>query len=319
MTLPLDVVPSSPDGLHCGPLTVGDFNTVFSRSSRPLRTGSIAAVTCRRSSPAARRVVPSSPDGLHCGGEPVAVVRREDGSSRPLRTGSIAARLLRIARSSGRPSSRPLRTGSIAAYPAARRVPPSSRSSRPLRTGSIAAACPHRNCQRSRSRPVLSGRAPLRPATPVIGLDHPPVVPSSPDGLHCGWYSRLPKFARASRSSRPLRTGSIAALRGPSVRRGWGWSSRPLRTGSIAARLTIQVPTTIPRSSRPLRTGSIAAPPRPTGPHPSRARRPVLSGRAPLRPPGAPRTSRTARVVPSSPDGLHCGPWWAILNASTYD
>jgi len=302
-------------------------------SSRPPRTGSIAASLLRA------KLLPSS------------------RSSRPPRTGSIAACSASSIWTRRRPSSRPPRTGSIAArtwkppsaptptvVPSAKdglhcgeQLAPgnveSAGSSRPPRTGSIAA------------RVIVTV-----PGSVMI------VVPSAKDGLHCG-PSRTLNLSQP-RSSRPVRQGR-APLRHPHRRlRGScpGRSSRPPRTGSIAAseptprwsRSTPVVPSakdglhcgteakprggmTATPSSRPPRTGSIAAvtcvycpdmgaPSRPVrqGRAPLRhlvlvlhehrgGGRPVRQGRAPLRL-RLPRGAGSVRVVvPSAKDGLHCG------------
>jgi len=138
------------------------------------------------------------------------------------------------------------------------------------------------------------------------------VVPSAKDGLHCGQASgahvpvgpgrpvrqgRAPLrlgFTRlyaalVATSSRPPRTGSIAAAPAPPRPRTRPMSSRPPRTGSIAAARSPRCRRASRRSSRPPRTGSIAAP--------------VT----------APRRRTGRPVVPSAKDGLHCGASWKIV------
>ena len=280
-----EVVPSSPDGLHCGPLPVVPRDCGERVSSRPLRTGSIAAGI-------------GSQAPLHMWGRPVLSGRaplrllgrpgaddRPGWSSRPLRTGSIAAPSTPSHWTRSTRSSRPLRTGSIAAGVGTvdrHRVllrrpvlsgraplrPPCTHgrwmancwSSRPLRTGSIAATSWWCDGCSSWCRPVLSGRAPLRRRPAVADVRRRRVVPSSPDGLHCGGLAEEGPAATAT-SSRPLRTGSIAAR--PTPTPGTFSTSRPVLSGRAPLRLRRRRPATpcSPRSSRPLRTGSIAATP----------------------------------------------------------
>ena len=196
------------------------------------------------------------------------------GARRPVRQGRAPLRPRAVARRWPRPaaSSRPPRTGSIAAATGtAHDRRGCSRSSRPPRTGSIAASTGRRSDSGSRSgRPVRQGRAPLRHE---LGSRCPVsagcVVPSAKDGLHCG--------SHAGHAGRPA----------PS------WSSRPPRTGSIAAadRARSRRPADA-ASSRPPRTGSIAA-----------------GSCGPVVPPHR-------RVVPSAKDGLHCGASFASRLAS---
>ena len=245
---------------------------VARRSSRPQRTGSIAAVPALARSDTPRCVVPSSADGLHCGSKAMRN-RNVHGLGRPVLSGRAPLRQvdvrggdseLKVVPSSadglhcGRKVARALSAATIVVPSsadglhcgqAAKVLPePERLSSRPQRTGSIAACPPWPPSPSTQpGRPVLSGRAPLRPVsfahspdrfalssrpqrTGSIAAASPTgrspttacVVPSSADGLHCGWYSRLPKFARASRSSRPQRTGSIAALLRPGAPGGGG-------------------------------------------------------------------------------------------------
>jgi len=186
------VVPSAKDGLHCGCTSIRLAESRHAGSSRPPRTGSIAArgqrgARCRRPV-----VVPSAKDGLHCGvvqeKEPPYLVSVVPSAKDGLHCGDVGAR---DGRGGSGPSSRPPRTGSIAACPAtcmphsSHPVVPSAKdglhcgalrqgraagldpSSRPPRTGSIAAG-------------MLAGSRPLSPV----------VVPSAKDGLHCGsrWH-----------------------------------------------------------------------------------------------------------------------------------
>jgi len=108
-------------------------------------------------------------------------------------------------------------------------------------------------------------------------------------------------------SSRPPRTGSIAARLGGLHQRAAVRSSRPPRTGSIAATRT--APPTRASGGRPVRQGR--APLRPRDHHrvgPGPASRPVRQGRAPLRHLAHRRDLvRPGDVVPSAKDGLHCG------------
>jgi len=61
------VVPSAKDGLHCGRYRITLPAVYPVASSRPPRTGSIAAGWDSAASPAGNQVVPSAKDGLHCG------------------------------------------------------------------------------------------------------------------------------------------------------------------------------------------------------------------------------------------------------------
>jgi len=184
-------------------------------------------------------------------------------------------------------------------------------------------------------RPVRQGRAPLRRAGAAGHHREPfPVVPSAKDGLHCGSETELAGLHVTMR--RPVRQGRAPLRRPghvfePAVRQ---QSSRPPRTGSIAATCGRSARACAP--SRPVRQGRAPLRPHP-GRQPLRAhrRRPVRQGRAPLRHgtlaqgphqcPGRPVRQgraplrRAARppglanpdsVVPSAKDGLHCG-WWA--------
>jgi len=133
------VVPSSADGLHCG-TSQRSRSTRSTPSSRPQRTGSIAA---RSGKPRWRwptLVVPSSADGLHCGECP------DHGPQCP---GDVV------------PSSADgLHCGWTSSF---RPASEATRSSRPQRTGSIAATTLTADSRRGAAgRPVLSGRAPLR-------------------------------------------------------------------------------------------------------------------------------------------------------------
>jgi len=144
---------------------------------------------------------------------------------------------------------------------------------------------PQRRRGQGRSgRPVRQGRAPLRPYRPGNGRHRAdPVVPSAKDGLHCGDVLSSAS-SHVPQSSRPPRTGSIAAAGGRFRCREFGGSSRPPRTGSIAASTTTSsVGSTL--SGRPVRQGR--APLRPDTARAVRrhlgSRRPVRQGRAPLR------------------------------------
>jgi len=231
------VVPSAKDGLHCGTLTcrvLGGTQGVVPSAKDGLHCG------CEFGSsvPSIARVVPSAKDGLHCGGWTVttpdsALARR------PVRQGRAPLRHDVLGRASGRRSrsSRPPRTGSIAASP--RRCAHSMAiAGRPVRQG----RAPLRPDQlRSRAwrrcgRPVRQGRAPLRrPCGPVVPPMWRPVVPSAKDGLHCGSPAAAWNSLSIRSSSRPPRTGSIAAEPGVGHAAAECPSSRPPRTGSIAA------------------------------------------------------------------------------------
>jgi len=133
-------------------------------------------------------------------------------------------------------------------------------------------------------RPVRQGRAPLRLPPGAAGPGAGDlVVPSAKDGLHCGRGDGVAAGLGPDRSSRPPRTGSIAARR-----RMMDWfcpCCRPVRQGRAPLRLVPAGTARRPRgpSSRPPRTGSIAA-------------CAAAASRA------GPRG-----VVPSAKDGLHCG------------
>jgi len=188
---PATVVPSAKDGLHCGVWYVGCTPAAVDRSSRPPRTGSIAARLSAACAQPSDPVVPSAKDGLHCGG--CGDGGHEGGEAgRPVRQGRAPLRLDPGAGCGLDQLGRPVRQGRAPLRP--RRGPPAD--------------------PRVRRRPVRQGRAPLRPER-VIG-----------------------------------------------DRRAAGGSSRPPRTGSIAAATRWAWPRSSSRSSRPPRTGSIAAPTR---------------------------------------------------------
>jgi len=140
--------------------------------------------------PVRAQVVPSSADGLHCGRGPWRT-RRGWTRRRPVLSGRA-----------------PLRRRSTRSSFCRRGM-----SSRPQRTGSIAADTrPSGRLPVVLGRPVLSGRAPLRHPGPARDRGPArPVVPSSADGLHCGLRPRGAHGRPGHRSSRPQRTGSIAA------------------------------------------------------------------------------------------------------------
>ncbi len=69
---PRQVVPSAKDGLHCGNSRCREPCPHTVPSSRPPRTGSIAACRTAPGTSTANRVVPSAKDGLHCGRLPGA-------------------------------------------------------------------------------------------------------------------------------------------------------------------------------------------------------------------------------------------------------
>ena len=253
-------------------------------SSRPLRTGSIAAGCDRRGSATAPEVVPSSPDGLHCGAD-VLDLESIVENGRPVLSGRAPLRRRGVRKAGRTGSGRPVLSGRapLRPVPAGGHRRAGRRSSRPLRTGSIAAACRRSRRTPLARRPVLSGRAPLRPGDRFPGPAEDEVVPSSPDGLHCGRLREMwsPTAYRVVPSSPD---GLHCGLHQIDTDAATEFlSSRPLRTGSIAATCSLGASRRARTSSRPLRTGSIAA-------------------RRSLRGPGWPHP-----VVPSSPDGLHCG------------
>ena len=205
------VVPSSVDGLHCGRRVSSSVPCRSGWSSRPPWTGSIAATTGGLAGAAAASSSRPPWTGSIAALVLLQSVPKTLLSSRPPWTGSIAAPSpTRPKRSSSR-SSRPPWTGSIAAPPSmcrgqgARTVVPSSvdglhcgsrapttwyhnhPSSRPPWTGSIAAPPPGLGRCRACGRPVLRGRAPLRLAAWCRAACCRCVVPSSVDGLHCGF------------------------------------------------------------------------------------------------------------------------------------
>jgi len=277
-------------------------------SSRPPRTGSIAAYSPRSTLATSGPVVPSAKDGLHCGSAffakraryPQVVPSAKDG----LHCGHLDAAIPRT-RYNVVPSAKDgLHCGGLS--PA--REGPLSGSSRPPRTGSIAATPRGTTRTRAACRPVRQGRAPLRPR-------------DRHRALRVG-------------AGRPVRQGRALLRHGRRGRaaRGRSSSSRPPRTGSIAARASTAAPCSSSTSSRPPRTGSIAAAADPGHGDRDAAGRPVRQGRAPLRliPEAGMallplrRPVRQGRaplrrglagmpvlhprgVVPSAKDGLHCG------------
>jgi len=115
--------------------------SAFCMSSRPPRTGSIAAAHRRPRAPASVPVVPSAKDGLHCGQPRGSSRQCLVRSSRPPRTGSIAASMPPGARATRRP------------------VVPSAKDG--LHCGDPGGVY-RRACRTG--RPVRQRRAPLRPA-----------------------------------------------------------------------------------------------------------------------------------------------------------
>jgi len=161
-------------------------------------------------------------------------------SSRPPRTGSIAATTRRPTGSS-RQSRRPVRQGRapLRQRPGGRRHQHPPASSRPPRTGSIAAVA----------------------ATVIFALASG-VVPSAKDGLHCGWTwaAFRPATGLVVPSAKDgLHCGFLPVPPGPVP---GIWSSRPPRTGSIAAEVTAWPPDW-DLTGRPVRQGR--APLRPGG------------------------------------------------------
>ena len=188
------VVPSSADGLHCGAVERRVHRRRCCWSSRPQRTGSIAAfagLRCR-CGPAGRPVLSGRAPlrQLHI----VTAVRQPAG--RPVLSGRAPLRLLVGFDRAGRSLGRPVLSGRA-----------------PLRPTALWGRGEDILC-----RPVLSGRAPLRRrSAAILGRFPGPVVPSSADGLHCGsGIGRDLTILEAS--SRPQRTGSIAACRFPALR-----------------------------------------------------------------------------------------------------
>jgi len=103
------VVPSAKDGLHCGHTRRHRLPSQLS-SSRPPRTGSIAAWLTSLPLLRIERVVPSAKDGLHCGAttpESASMIT----ARRPVRQGR--APLRRCGRTSGTRCAgcRPVRQG----------------------------------------------------------------------------------------------------------------------------------------------------------------------------------------------------------------
>jgi len=256
------VVPSAKDGLHCGLTWLEVNGEQVSKSSRPPRTGSIAAIfeprcprhaglgrPVRQGRAPLRRCIPEVPGGT--------------GRSRPVRQGRAPLRLVRRDRLPHLVAGRPVRQGRAPLRPreAEGAFLALALSSRPPRTGSIAAytvaasSCRRRlvvpsakdglHCGLHRggeqlpppaSRPVRQGRAPLRHVRCGLGVGMSmPVVPSAKDGLHCGIAAARELTPDEAASSRPPRTGSIAAFQVVSESPAASQSSRPPRTGSIAA------------------------------------------------------------------------------------
>jgi len=189
--LPLPVVPSAKDGLHCGYAGLGTAR--HGTASRPVRQG-------------------RAPLRLF-GWKTITDEATE--SSRPPRTGSIAATPPRPASSAPLSSSRPPRTGSIAAWTHStvpgRLMPVVPSAKDGLHCGHVLLQGPP-GCGKvvpSAKDGLHCGAADPRPRLP--GLDD--VVPSAKDGLHCGKSTvASPGFPTVT-SSRPPRTGSIAARR----------------------------------------------------------------------------------------------------------
>jgi len=286
-------------------------------SSRPPRTGSIAASLPLRDDLRGSLVVPSAKDGLHCGradgdgalvyetGRPVrqgrAPLRQSQQQhqggelpGRPVRQGRAPLRRVPSIRApTGRyRSSRPPRTGSIAAARSPSRPRPLRRSSRPPRTGSIAATT---------RQAAWWGRCPVVPSAKDglhCGADQlntlvaeAEVVPSAKDGLHCGMALRSHVASSATSSSRPPRTGSIAARHATPTRRTGRRVVPSAKDGLHCGARAAVGRYSLVKSSRPPRTGSIAA--MDFG----------LWG------------CNTKPVVPSAKDGLHCGSAAAMWGA----
>jgi len=242
------------------------------------------------------------PLGPRCAADP--------GSSRPPRTGSIAA---------CRPGSRcrarrgrPVRQGRAPLRPDARRVEGWRYGGRPVRQGRAPLRPDRPDHARHRARRVVpSAKDGLHCGCHIVldGIDEVLlVVPSAKDGLHCGGAGLLIPTTTATR--RPVRQGRAPLRPGTTktVRHCTPESSRPPRTGSIAA-LSLLIHNLKRVARRPVRQGRA-----PLRPHPGMnggERRPESS-----RPPrtgsiaagfAARRGAGPRRVVPSAKDGLHCG------------
>jgi len=229
------------------------------------------------------RVVPSAKDGLHCGKYQFSIAQMNGcKSSRPPRTGSIAADIVSHRHRIGEWSSRPPRTGSIAA---------SADQSGP---GAALAVVPsakdglHCGCRSPRASWALTSVVPSAKDGLHCGrvrrrtLDRSfQVVPSAKDGLHCGTEHKADRIPD-EKSSRPPRTGSIAALNTRQTE--YQTKSRPVRQGRA-----------------PLRHEQLV------GGAGALAGRPVRQGRAPLRLAHGVERQQGTGVVPSAKDGLHCG------------
>ena len=115
------------------------------------------------------------------------------------------------------------------------------------------------------------------------------LIPSSADGLHCGSGAHRVSDHRAFRSSRPQRTGSIAAS--SSGARSAMPSPHPVLSGRAPLRqLADHLEQLVVQDAHP-----------------------VLSGRAPLRQRRVlQQRHRHLDLIPSSADGLHCGPSGAV-------
>jgi len=254
-------------------------------SSRPPRTGSIAATLTPCHRRACWPVVPSAKDGLHCGLLAQQAQQAAAGSSsRPPRTGSIAAAFHPMTRLRARIVVPSAKDGLHCGYQSGT-TGNTVDASRPVRQGR-APLRPGFGGGRVggvRGRPVRQGRAPLRPAR------------------------RRGRHGAVRPSSRPPRTGSIAAAAAPPPPSATSPSSRPPRTGSIAAtaRATMccRPRRVVPSAKDGLHCGfwlavgavSVLAvvPSAKDGLHCGRSRCP-----------GEPDIQV---VVPSAKDGLHCG------------
>src|ERR1022692_1765076 len=231
-------------------------------SSRPTRTGSIAARP--RCSPRHGKtgVIPSYSDGLHCGrrgqGGRACAVR----SSRPTRTGSIAAltpRRPRSRRSAGHPvllGRAPLRQVKGVTHWSV------EVEGHPVLLGRAPLRPPRRRVlfQPRIRHPVLLGRAPLRLSALARALAQwGAVIPSYSDGLHCGVTGETPSLAKLNRhpvllGRAPLRPIAPAPAAVPT-------GCHPVLLGRAPLRRVRHglAPSILSRSSRPTRTGSIAA------------------------------------------------------------
>jgi len=230
------VVPSAKDGLHCGLRLPYRFGRELATSSRPPRTGSIAAFSA------------------------ACFVQRSGG--RPVRQGRAPLRHVPERKFAISIRRRPVRQGRapLRQQPGVEPAELARASSRPPRTGSIAARTPTAGCPGPRAV-VPSAKDGLhcgRPPLPDVLHSHT-VVPSAKDGLHCGTvrhtrHSPPPQVVPSAKDG--LHCGLLLIVSPAARPRG-----RPVRQGRAPLRRQDQqrVGVQLLRSSRPPRTGSIAA------------------------------------------------------------